>query len=288
MEILQAVIDGILIGGVYGLVAIGLTMIFGVMKIINFAHGAILMSGMYATFWIFQILQINPYLSLPLTFAIMFVFGMLIQKVTIQPIQNAPEHNQLLVTLGLLLFLENLALLIFSPDFRSVELPWLRNAIFAGPFALDKPRLIAFAFAVALSLALYLFLKNTSLGRAIRATSQERDGSSLVGVNVNRINRITFGLGSACAGVAGALIVPFFYTSPHAGGAFLLKSFVITVLGGLGNFIGALVGGLIIGVGESVGAIYLPGTLKELVTYIIFIAILFFRPTGLFGGGEGS
>lgn len=287
MQIIQALIDGVLMGGIYGLVAIGLTMIFGVMKIINFAHGAVLMMGMYASYWIFQYLHLNSYLSLPLTFIIMFAFGTAIQRITIRPIQNTPEHNQLLVTLGLLLFLENVALLLWSPDFRSVDLPWLRDAVFAGPFVLDKPRLIAFVFAVAMSLALYLFLKNTPLGRAIRATSQDRDGASLVGVNVNRINSITFGLGSACAGVAGALIVPFFYTSPHAGGSFLLKSFVITVLGGLGNFIGALIGGLIIGIGEAVGGIYLPGTMKELVTYAIFIAVLFFRPTGLFGGGEG-
>lgn len=283
MQVLQAIIDGLLIGGVYSLVAIGLTLIFGVMKIVNFAHGALLMLGMYIAYWAFTLCGLNPYLSLPVTFGLMFAVGALIQRVILQPIEEGPDHNQLLVTLGLMLILENLALLLWSPDFRSVRIPWLVSPWSACSLVFDRPRLLAFAFALCLAVALFAFLNRTLLGKAIRATAQDKEGAWLIGANVRKVKYITCGLGAACAGVAGALIAPFFYTSPIAGGAFLLRAFVIAVLGGLGSFPGAFLGGLIIGVGESLGGLFLPGTLKELITYGIFIGILLFKPNGLLG-----
>ena len=281
---LQSLVDGILMGGIYGLVAIGLTLIFGVMKIINFAQGALMMLGMYVTYWTFTLMGLNPYLSLPLSALALFVIGALLQKGILSKVMDAPEHNQLLVTLGIMLFIENLALVLWSPDFRSVDVQGLTASFSIGSIGIDVPKLIAFLFAIVLSIALFWMLKHTTLGKAIRATSIERQGASLVGINVNRINYIAFGLGSALAAVAGSLITPFFYTSPTVGSTFILKAFVVVVLGGLGNFLGALLGGLIIGVAESLGGAVLPGSFKELMPYIIFIIVLLYRPNGIFGG----
>ncbi|MGO4887597.1 branched-chain amino acid ABC transporter permease [Anaerobacillus sp. MEB173] len=280
----QSLVDGLLMGGIYGLVAIGLTLIFGVMKVINFAQGALMMLGMYVTYWAFTLMGLNPYLSLPLSAIALFFVGAFIQRTVLSKMINAPEHNQLLVTLGIMLFIENLALVLWSPDFRSVEVNGLTQTLNVGSIGINMPKLIAFIFAIFLAVGLFWFLKQTMIGKAIRATSIDRQGASLVGIATNKINYITFGLGAALAAVAGSLITPFFYTSPTVGATFILKAFVVVVLGGLGNFIGALVGGLIIGVAEALGGAVLPGTLKELMTYIIFIAILLVRPNGLFGG----
>lgn len=282
--ITQSVVDGILMGGIYGLVAIGLTLIFGVMKIINFAQGALLMLGMYVTYWSFTLLGINPYLSLPLSAIVLFLLGAFIQKTVLNRMLDAPEHNQLLVTLGISLIIENLALILWSPDFRSIKMEGFKETISIGSIGVNTPKLIAFMFAIILSFALFMFLKHTMLGKAIRATSINRSGAALSGINTNRINYIAFGLGAALAGIAGTLITPFFYTSPTVGATFILKGFVVVVLGGLGNFIGALVGGLIIGISEALGGAFLPGSLKELMTYLIFILVLMLRPNGLFGG----
>lgn len=281
--IIQSIVDGVLMGGIYGLVALGLTLIFGVMKIINFAQGALLMLGMYVSYWAFTLYGINPYLSIPLSAITLFIVGVFIQKTILNKMLNAPEHNQLLVTLGIMLIIENLALLFWSPDFRSVDLEGLQSTINIGEIGVNTPKLIAFVFAITLALALFWFLKYTMIGKAIRATSMNRQGAALSGINTNRINYIAFGLGAALAGIAGSLITPFFYTSPTVGATFILKGFVVVVLGGLGNFIGAIVGGLIIGISEALGGAFLPGSLKELVTYLIFIIILMVKPNGLFG-----
>lgn len=282
--IIQSLVDGVLMGGIYGLVAIGLTLIFGVMKIINFAQGALLMLGMYISYWSFTLLGINPYLSIPLSAICLFLIGVLIQKTILSKMLDAPEHNQLLVTLGIMLVIENLALVLWSPDFRSVKLEGFQQTLNIGSIGVNMPKLIAFLSAIILSIALFWFLKHTMLGKAIRATSTNRQGASLTGINTNRINYIAFGIGSALAAIAGSLLTPFFYTSPTVGATFILKGFVVVVLGGLGNFIGAIIGGLIIGISEAMGGAFLPGSLKELMTYIIFVIVLMFRPNGLFGG----
>lgn len=280
----QSLIDGILMGGIYGLVAIGLTLIFGVMKIINFAQGALMMLGMYVSYWCFALFGMSPYLSLPLSAIILFFVGVLLQKGVLQRMTGAPDHNQLLVTLGITLFIENLALVVFKPDFRSVKVDSIPTTITLFNLNIHTTKLIAFAFAILLAIGLFYFLKKTYLGKAIRATSINAGGASLVGVNINKINYIAFGIGAGLAGVAGALITPFFYTSPTVGASFILKAFVVVVLGGLGNFLGALVGGILIGVSEAMGGVLLPGSLKDLMTYLIFILILLLKPNGLFGG----
>lgn len=281
--ILQSTVSGLLMGGVYGLIALGLTLIFGVMKIINFAQGSLMMVGMYVSYWVFVLFGIDPYLSIFISFVILFIIGVLTQIFLIEPIIDTAHHNPLLVTLGLYLFLDNLALLIWSPDFRVTKVSYAATTFMIQDVIFSFPRLMAFLFAFVVAFLLYLFLKKTDVGKAIRAISDEKVGAMLMGINVKRINYITFGIGSACAGIAGSIIVPFFHVEPTVGDRFVITAFVVVVLGGLGNFIGALVGGIILGVCEALGAILLPGSFKLLVIYMIFFLVLLFKPTGLFG-----
>jgi|SRR5690625_2660837 len=282
----QSVIDGLLMGGIYSLMAIGLTLIFGVMGIINFAQGALMMVGMYITYWAFALAGIHPYISLPLSALSLFLLGALIQKGILERVMDAPEHNLLLITFGVMMVIENTALVLFSPDFRSISIPWLDETINIGSMVVNKPKLFAFFIAISLALVLYWFLHKTFLGKAIRGTSQNKTGAALVGIKADRINYVTFGLGAAVAAIAGSLMTPIISISPAIGHTFILKTFVVVVLGGLGNIFGAFVGGLIIGVSEAIGGAFLSGTLNELVIYVIFIFILIFRPKGIFGGGS--
>lgn len=284
---LQALLNGILIGGVYSLVAIGLNMIFGVMKIINFAHGSLMMLGMYTTYWAVKFLPISPYTSILIAAPTLFFIGMCLQKFFINPIIDAPEHNQLLLTLGLSLFLDNLALFLWSPDYRVLSTPYAAINFYVGDISISLVRVLAFCLAMLCTAILYVVLTRTDLGKAIRAASEEREGAVLMGINFKRIYLIAFGTGAACAGVAGAAVVPFFPVYPHVGGLFVITAFVVVVLGGMGSFLGAFVGGVIIGVAESVGAIFLPGSMKAIVSFTIFILILLFKPTGLFGSRSG-
>lgn len=285
--ILQSLVDGILIGGIYGLIAIGLGLIFGVMKIINFAHGTFMMLGMYITYWFFSALGLSPYLSIPLSALILFVFGVILQKGVIDKILDAPEHNQLLLTFGLAMVIESLALMLFSPDFRTVEPGAILKGTFVlGTVVISKTKLIAFIFSIILASFLYWFLQKTYFGKSIRAISNDRVGASLSGIKVSKVQMTTFGIGAALAAIAGTLIAPIMYITPSVGHAFILKAFVVVVLGGMGNFFGALVGGIMIGAGESLVGAFVHGNLKELATYLIFILVLLFRPTGLFGKGE--
>jgi branched-chain amino acid transport system permease protein len=284
---LQAVVSGLLLGGVYGLVASGLTLIFGVLRIINFAHGAVMMLGMYASYWLWVLVGLDPYLSVLVTAPVFFGAGVAIQRIVIEPNRDAAEHNQLLLTLGLALFLENLALVLWQGDFRTLRVPYASASIFIADTLVEVPRLIAAGGAVVIAVALYGFLRGTILGKAIRALAEEREGAMLVGIDVSRIRSVAFGIGSACVAVAGALVTPFFYIAPDVGESFNIMAFVVVVLGGMGNFLGALVGGLIVGLAESLGAAFLPGSLKQLVVFLIFVLVLLFRPEGLFGGARG-
>jgi branched-chain amino acid transport system permease protein len=285
--LLQAVVSGLLLGGVYGLVASGLTLIFGVLRIINFAHGAVLMLGMYASYWLWVWASLDPYASVFLTAPLFFVVGAAIQKIVIEPNRAAAEHNQLLLTLGLALFLENLALVLWQGDFRTLRVPYANASFVIGEALVEVSRLVAAGGAVLIALALFFFLRLTDVGKAIRALSEEREGAMLVGIDVGRIRAVAFGIGSACAAVAGALITPFFYIAPDVGESFNIMAFVVVVLGGMGNFLGALLGGLIVGLAESLGAAFLPGSLKQFVVFVIFVLVLLFRPEGLVGGSRG-
>jgi len=281
--LLQSIVSGILMGGVYSLIAIGLTLIFGVMRIINFAHGSFMMLGMFTTYWLFILLGIHPYLSLLISIPVLFVFGLFVERFLIAQVLNAPEYNQLLLTLGISLFIENFALFLWSPNFRTLDIGYLKKAATVGTVMISFPKVIAFLFAILLTGLLYYFLKNTDLGKAIRASSEEKEGALTVGINLKRIYYVAFGIGTACVGAAGTLTATFFYVNPHVGGIFVITAFVVVVLGGMGNIIGALVGGIIIGLAESVGAAFLPGQLKQFIIYFIFILVLLFKPEGLFG-----
>ena len=285
--LLQAVVSGVLIGGVYALVALGLTLIFGVLRIINFAHGTLMMLGMYATFFLYSVGGVDPYLSVLLVGPAFFLVGVALERGVIEPNLGAPESNQLLLTLGVALFLENAALALFSPDYRSLRLSYGARPFLLGEAVVNVPRLVAFGASVALAVALWLFLQHTDIGKAIRAAAEEREGALLVGINIRRLYAVAFGLGSAVVAVAGSLVTPFLYVAPDVGDVFNILAFVIVVLGGMGSFIGALAGGLLVGLAESIGAALLPGSLKQLPIFGLFVLVLLFRPAGLFGRPRG-
>jgi len=286
--LMQAIVTGLLMGGIYSLVAIGLTLIFGVMKIINFAHGSFMMLGMFAGYFFYVLLGIDPYLSLLLVIPIFLILGIFIERIFISPVLNAPEHNQLLLTLGISLIIENLALLLWSSNFRILNVPYYKKAVMIGSLMVSIPKAIAFLFSLVLTILLYYFLKKTDLGKAIRGASEEKEGALTVGINLRRIYYLAFGIGVACVGAAGTLCAPVFYVNPQAGGIFVITAFVVVVLGGMGNFIGALMGGLIIGLAESIGAVYVPGSMKQFIIYLIFVLVLCFKPEGLFRRTRGE
>jgi len=281
--VFQSIINGLLTGGIYSLMAIGLSLIFGVMKIVNFAHGAFMMLGMYFSYWLFTLFGIDPYLSLIFSIPFFMLFGIIIQKLLINRILSAPHSAQLLLTTGIMLFLENTALFIWSPDFRAVKVGYMGSSLSIGGLIISIPQFIAFLGATFITLMLFTFLKKSYLGKAIRATSIEKEGAMYVGISINRIYLITFGIATSCVGAAGSMMSPFFYISPHVGSVFLITAFVVVVLGGMGNLFGALISGLIIGVAESIGALFMPGSLRQVIPYLIFILILMYKPEGLFG-----
>lgn len=281
--VVESLMNGLLVGGVYSLMAIGLTLIFGVMRVVNFAHGSLIMLGMYTCYWAVVLLKIDPYLSLFISLGVLFFIGAAFQRFLINPILSAPEHNQLLLTLGVSLIMENLAVFLWSPDYRVLKTTYADINFYIGDVSLSLVRLLAFAIAIVLAGILYLILSRTDLGKAIRAASEEPGGALLMGINIRRIYMITFGIGAACAGVSGAAITPFIPVYPYVGWLFVITAFVVVVLGGMGNIAGAFAGGLIIGLADSVGAMLLPGAMKSIISFTIFILILLFKPTGLFG-----
>jgi branched-chain amino acid transport system permease protein len=279
----QSVISGLLMGGIYALIGIGLTIIFGVMRVINFAHGELMMLGMYATWLQFSKLGIDPFVSILLTAPLLFAWGALLQKVFINRVLNDLAENQILLMIGLGLIMTNSVMLIFSSDYRILTTTYSSSSYHLGDVSISQSLLFAFLITVAITAGLYWFLWKTDTGRAIRATAQDREAAQLMGIHVGRMSVVAFGLGSALAGTAGALIAPTYYIYPQVGHTFTLKAFVIVVLGGMGSVLGATLGGLIIGVTESLAAVYIASGLKELVVFVLFLALLLFRPAGLLG-----
>ena len=281
----QAIVSGLLIGGVFALIALGLTLIFGVMKIINFAHGDFLMLGMYFAFFLSVMTGVDPYFSALLCLPFFFALGWGIQAWLIRPVLSAPENIQILVTVGISLILQNIALFLFSPDFQSLKVSYGASTFPIGGVSISYVRLIACAVSLSAATGIYLFLARSDTGKALRACAEERTGSMAVGIDVERMYRIAFGLGTACVALAGVLMTPFFYIAPQVGLPFTLVAFVVVVLGGLGSVPGALVGGLIIGVVESLGEVLLPApSMKQMATFSVFLLLLLIRPQGLMGG----
>jgi len=278
-----SLLNGLTTGAVYALVALGLTLIYGVLHIINFAHGAALMLAMYGVYLLRSRLGWDPYLSLPVMVAAMFAFGYALQRLIINRASHGKDENILLVTLGLAIVMENLALLTFSADTRSIDTAYTLSTVAIGPAMIALPKLIAFGGALAVAAVLLWVVRGTQLGRAIRAVAQEKQGAKLMGIDVEHAYAMSYGIGLACLGAAASFLLPAYYVNPQVGSGFVLVAFTIVVLGGMGSFSGALIGGFLIGVVESIGGLFLGDSLGQVGIYLIFIAVLLFRPRGLFG-----
>ncbi|MDR3524270.1 MAG: branched-chain amino acid ABC transporter permease [Acetobacteraceae bacterium] len=279
----EAVVGGLLTGSVYALVALGLTLVYGVLHIINFAHGALLTCAMFAVWALVTFTGISPYTAIIPLAVVFFAVGYVLQRYLIGPASHGDDSNILLVTLGLSIAIENALLATFHADTRNLDGDFGFQVVEIGPMLISRPKLIGFAASLIVAGLLWLLLKRTDTGRAIRAVAKEKLGARLMGIEVGHIFGITFGLGCACLAVAACLLMPSFYVNPRVGNAFVLVAFTIVVLGGMGSVPGALLGGLFIGVVESLGGLLLGDSLGQLGIFIIFILVLLFRPTGLFG-----
>ncbi len=278
-----SVLNGLTTGAVYALVALGLTLIYGVLHIINFAHGAALMVALYAVYLLKQHLGVDPYLALPLVVPGMFALGYALQRGIVNRASHGKDENILLVTLGLSIVLENLALMAFKSDTRTIETAYTLTTVAIGPAFIALPKLLAFGGALAASAILLWVVGRTDLGRAIRAVAREKQGARLCGIDVDHVYAMSFGIGLACLGAAACFLLPAYYVNPQVGSGFVLVAFTIVVLGGMGSFAGALLGGLLIGVVESLCGLVLGESLGQIGIFAIFIAVLLFRPQGLFG-----
>jgi len=281
--LIPAVLNGLMTGAVYALVALGLTLIYGVLHIINFAHGALLGAALFAAFFAFSLLGLDPYLAVFLLAPAFFVLGYTLQRFVIGPASHGDDRNMLLVTLGLAVVIENALLYVFRADTRTIEVPYAYQTIDVGVTFLAVPRLVGFAAVFGVALALWLIMSFTDVGRAIRAVAKEKLGAELVGIDVAHVYAVTFGLGTACIAIAACLLIPTYYVNPTVGEAFVLVAFTIVVLGGMGSVPGALIGGLLIGVVESLSGLFLGESLGQIGIFLIFIAVLLVRPSGLFG-----
>ena len=279
----SAAINGLLLGGIYTLVACGLTLIYGVLHIINFAHGSLLMAAMFGVFYLVTKLGVDPYLSLIVTMPAMFALGYVMYRYLIGKLSYGKDENILLITLGLSIVIENLALMFFTGDSRTISMSYSDKMFEVGPLLVGLPKVISFVAAMIMCALLGVFMSRTDTGRAIRAVAKERMGARLVGIDVDKIFAISFGLGMATLGAAASLLMPIFYVSPTTGHVFVMVAFTVVVLGGMGSFLGAVVGGLIVGLTESFGGLYLGESLGQIGISLIFILILLFRPSGLFG-----
>ncbi len=282
----QSLTSGVLTGALYAMIGIGLTVVFGVMRIINLAHGEMVMLGMFGAFWGQALWKLDPFLSLLLWAPLMFVAGMLVYRFLLRKIIPGGELNTLLYTAGLSLLLANLALFAWSGDYRTINLAYGQQPVRPLGISVAVPQIVAFGIAAAITAALWLFLTRTDLGRAVRATSQNGEAAVLMGIDVEKVAMVTFGLGTALAGAAGVLLAPSLYLYPTVGELLIVKCFVIVVLGGLGSVPGAIAGGILLGVVESLGAVYVSSTYKDGIGFALFLGVLLYRPTGLFGVGK--
>ena len=287
LTFLQATVGGLLIGGTYALIALGLNIIFGTTRVINFAQGTLLMAGMFITYWLWVFGGIHPYLSPLFSVPMLFGLGYLVQNSLVAPLfarERAREPmSVLLLTLGLALLLENLALLLFAADYKTVQIDLGMLTFKVTGIIISVPRLIGLVAAGGAGAALYLFFTRTDLGRAIRATGQDREVARLMGIDDSRIYNVAFGLSAGLMGIAAAVLVPFYYVHPAVGTSFLLKAFIIVVLGGMGSMPGAALGGLIVGVIEGIVGVYIQAAAAQIVLFALFVTILFVRPMGLLG-----
>jgi branched-chain amino acid transport system permease protein len=280
----QAVVNGLLIGGIYALVSVGVTLIFGVVKIVNFAQGEFVMVGMYISYWLATLIRLDPVASLAISMPALFGAGVLLQKFLLRRVLGLGDMPQIFLTFALSLLLMNVALLLFTANYRTLQTPYTFSALRLGPLYLSVPRVIAFVLAMLLSAALEIFLRTTDLGKAMRAAAQNREVAMLMGVNPDRVFGVAVGLALALAGAAGSLLMPFYPAYPTVGQVFVLFAFVAVVLGTLGNVRGALIAGLMMGMAESLGVQFVGADSGLIVVFAMLLVTLAVRPGGLYGG----
>lgn len=283
ISFLQACLDGLLIGALYALIGMGLALIFGVMRIVNFAHGAFMMVGMYFTYVLFDKFQINPYYAFFPAGVFLLIVGYVVYKLLIQPIRDRSDFMQILMTTGIALILIDLAQLVFGADYHQANIELVNRSLHAGPFTINSASLLSFAIAAAFIVGLQQFVMRSRTGQAVRAIAQNREVAPLMGINVVRIQGLSFALGLAFAGVAGGLLLPALYLFPSVGEDYTLKAFVIVVLGGMGSIEGAAIGGLVLGVAESLTSTYIGNQWALAIDFVLFLLVLSLKPSGIFG-----
>ena len=285
---LNVLVSGLLIGFVYALIALGLTIIFGVMRMVNFAHGEMVVIGMYAAYWMWSATHLPPWLLAIPAGALLFFVGYWLQKLIINAYIDRPQHTQFILFISLALIITGLHVVVFGPDPRSIQDPMTMQSYTLGQLRLDKVRAQAALTALVLIAGLIAFLRYSTLGRAIRAAADNLVGAQVIGISVKRVYAMTAGIGMACAGAAGALISPMFDTQPFLATDFTLIAFIIVIVGGLGSLTGALFGGILIGLAEAIAALAFSPSLKTLFSYALLVFVLLLRPNGLFGERERS
>ncbi|WRS27558.1 branched-chain amino acid ABC transporter permease [Oscillospiraceae bacterium MB08-C2-2] len=287
MALFQAAISGIFIGGVYAIIAVGLSLIFGVMKLVNFAHGDFLMAAMYAAYGVVTGWAMDPYLSMFIIAPVFFIVGFLFQRLFINGIlkreRNTESPNVRLFTIGFAWFLSNLSLMLFGANPKNVMTPYTGETFKLGELSISKPRLYAFVIAIVCCILLYLLLYKTEMGRALRAISQNRFTATLMGINVKRLYCVAFGIGISIVAIAACILIPFYYVFPTLSATFGTKSFIIVVMGGLGSVPGAMLAGLLVGVVEAVFGYILGPTTADMLVFIIFVLVMLLKPSGMLG-----
>ena len=279
----QLLLSTLLLGGIYALIAVGLTLIFGVMRVVNFAHGEFLMLGMYLGFWAFALLGFDPYLTLAASLPVWLAVGWVSYRVVMGPIVHASHNVQVFTTVGLSIVLQNLALVLWTADARFVRTDYYAVVVRIGGAAFNVAQIVAFAVSVGLTAALFAFMRWSYTGKVLRATAQDRQASALMGIDTDRVYAITWAVGIGCVGLAGVLLAPIYPVYPTAGLQFVLIAYVAVVLGGLGDMAGALIAALVVAAVEVFGSYVIGTAWKEVLYLLLFIAILVVRPAGLFG-----
>jgi len=282
-QLLQQLVNGLLIGFMYALIAIGLTLIWGVMNIVNFAHGDFLMLGMFTSFWLYTLYGLDPILSIPFCTALLFVIGVLIYRFVVSKVMSGPMLAQLVVTFGVSIFISNLAVYLWTPDFRLISKPLLSGTWVIGEVQLSIPKTVASIGSVIVSLFVFLFLKKAKTGKAILATEMDREAALLMGVNTERINSFSFGMGAALVGIAGAFLSTYYYIYPQVGGTFGLIAFCVVALGGFGSIEGAFIAGILVGLAQTLGGFFFDPAYKYAIVFMIYLITVWIRPQGLLG-----
>ena len=282
-QLMQQIVNGLLIGFMYSLIAIGLTLIWGVMNIVNFAHGDFLMVGMFTSFWLYTLYGLDPLFSIPICTALLFVMGILIYRFIVSKVMSGPMLAQLVVTFGVSIFISNLAVYFWTPDFRQITNPLLSGTWEVAGILLSIPKFVASIGSVITSLAVFLFLKKTRTGKAVLATEMDREAALLMGINTDRINSLSFGIGAALVGIAGAFLSTYYYIYPQVGGTFGLIAFSIVALGGFGSIEGAFIAGILVGLVQTLGGYFFDPAYKYAIVFMIYLITVWIRPQGLLG-----